>query len=38
MAKRNRTNIDLQKITQKTEDLAMLTPLKTGVNSGSAEG
>jgi hypothetical protein len=35
MAKRKRTNNDLQNITQKTKDQATQTPLETGVNSGS---
>ena len=32
-----RTNKDLQNITHKTNDRVTRTPLKTGVNSGSAE-
>ena len=39
IAKRKRTNNDLQNITQKTKDRATRTPLKTGegVNSGAPE-
>jgi len=33
-----RTNNDLQNITQKTKDRATQTPLKTGVNSGAPKG
>ena len=33
MAKRKRTNNDLQSITRKTKDQVTLIPLKTGVNS-----
>jgi hypothetical protein len=38
MAKRKRTNNDLEIITQKTKDRARRTSLKTGVNSGAPEG
>jgi hypothetical protein len=34
MAKRKRTNNDLQNITHKTKDQVARTPLKQGVNSG----
>ena len=34
MAKRKRTNNDLQNITQKTKDRATQTPLKTGGEFG----
>ena len=36
--KGQRTNNDLQSITQKTKDQATRTPLKTGVNSSAPEG
>ena len=35
MAKRKRTNNNLQHTTQKIKDRATRTPLKTGVNSGT---
>ena len=38
MAKRKRTNNDVQNNTQTTIDQATRTPLKTGVNSGVPEG
>ena len=38
MAKRKRTNNDLQNITQKTKDRAKQTSLKTGVDLGAPEG
>ena len=38
MAKRIRTNNDLQSTTQKTKDRVTRTPLKTVVNSGGPEG
>ena len=34
----NKTNNDLQNITQKTEDRTTRTPLKPDVNSGASEG
>lgn len=34
---KKRTNNDLQNTTQKTKDRATQTPLKSGVNSGTAE-
>jgi hypothetical protein len=34
----NRTNQNLQTITQKTKERATGTPLKPGVNSGAPEG
>ena len=37
MAKRKRTNNDLQNITQKTKDRATRTPLKTGSNLSFSE-
>ena len=37
MAKRKRTNNDLQNITHKTKDRVTRTPLKPGVNSGVPE-
>jgi hypothetical protein len=38
MAKRKRTNNDLQNITHTTKDRVTRTPLKTGMNSGAPEG
>jgi hypothetical protein len=38
MAKRKRTNNDLQNITHKTKDQVARTPLKQGLNSGAPEG
>jgi hypothetical protein len=38
MAKRKRSNNDLQNITHKTKDRVTRTPLKPGVNSGVPEG
>ena len=38
MNKGERTNKDLQNITQKSKDRATQTSLKTGVNSGILEG
>jgi len=38
MAKRKRTNNDLQNSTQKTKDRATRTPLKLGVNSCAPDG
>jgi hypothetical protein len=38
MAKRKRTNNDLQSTTQKTKDRVTLTPLKPGVNSSALTG
>ena len=37
MAKRKRTNNDLQNITHKTKDRVTQIPLKTRVNSGAPE-
>ena len=38
MAKRKRTNNDLQNITHKTKDQGARTTLKQGLNSGAPEG
>ena len=38
MAKRKRTNNDLQNTTQKTKDRATRTSLKTGLDTGAQEG
>ena len=38
MAKRKRTNNDLQNISHKTKDRVTRNPLKHGVNSGAPEG
>ena len=38
MAKRKRTNNNLQSNTQKTKDRAARTPLKPGLNSDASEG
>jgi hypothetical protein len=38
MAKRNRTNNDLQNTTHRNEDRVTRTPIKTGVNSDAHEG
>jgi len=38
MVKRKWTDNDLQNTTQKTDDRATRTPLKTGVNLGAPEG